>query len=172
MDKKTIISIFLIVIGVTGLVLWSKSVDTKELDAREARKSSLVIEEKLSLSEKLYDFGSISMKNGNVSTVFTVTNISDKDIKIPSLYTSCMCTQAYVLKQDGTKKGPYGMPGHGGVVPKVNEILRPREALQIEVVYDPNAHGPAGVGLIERAVILEDENKNMVEFIFRASVTP
>src|SRR3989338_6631014 len=126
----------------------------------------------LTAPETFYDFGTISMKNGNVSKVFKVTNFTTQDIKVPSLTTSCMCTTAYIIKSDGSRSRPFGMPGHGGAVPKANAIVGAGGSLHIEVVFDPNAHGPAGVGLIERVVFLEDENKNTVELKFRANVTP
>src|SRR3989344_4450081 len=121
----------------------------------------------LTALETFYDFGTISMKNGNVSKVFKVTNSTTQDIKVPSLTTSCMCTTAYIVKEDGSKSRPFGMPGHGGAVPKANAIVKAGGALDIEVVYDPNAHGPAGAGLIERSVFLEDENDNVIEFKFK-----
>lgn len=126
----------------------------------------------LTAEETFYDFGTISMKNGNVSKVFKVTNSTSEDIKVPSVTTSCMCTTAYVIKEDGSRSRPYGMPGHGGAVPKANAVVKAGGSLDIEVVYDPNAHGPAGVGLIERAVFLEDENGNVIEFKFKVNVTP
>lgn len=126
----------------------------------------------LTAEETFYDFGTISMKNGNVSKVFKVTNSTSEDIKVPSLTTSCMCTTAYIIKEDGSRSRPFGMPGHGGAVPKANAVVKANGLLAIEVVYDPNAHGPAGVGLIERAVFLEDENRNVIEFKFKVNVTP
>mgnify|MGYP001579233867 FL=1 len=126
----------------------------------------------LTALETFYDFGTISMKNGNVSKIFKVTNSTSEDIKVPSLTTSCMCTTAYIIKEDGSKSRPFGMPGHGGAVPKANAVVKAGGSLDIEVVYDPNAHGPAGVGLIERAVFLEDENSNVIEFKFKVNVTP
>jgi len=126
----------------------------------------------LTALETFYDFGTISMKNGNVSKIFRVTNSTNEDIKVPSITTSCMCTTAYIVKEDGSKSRPFGMPGHGGVVQKANAIVRAGGSLDTEVVYDPNAHGPAGVGLIERSVFLEDENDNVIEFKFKVNVTP
>lgn len=126
----------------------------------------------LTAEETFYDFGTISMKNGNVSKVFKVANSTSEDIKVPSLTTSCMCTTAYIIKEDGSRSRPFGMPGHGGAVPKANAVVKANGSLDIEVVYDPNAHGPAGVGLIERAVFLEDENRNVIEFKFKVNVTP
>ncbi|MEK7140574.1 MAG: DUF1573 domain-containing protein [Patescibacteria group bacterium] len=126
----------------------------------------------LAAEETFYDFGTISMKNGNVSKVFKVTNATGEDIKVPSLTTSCMCTTAYIINEDGERSRPFGMPGHGGTVPKTNATIRAGETMDIEVVYDPNAHGPAGVGLIERSIFLEDENGKIIEFKVKVNVTP
>ena len=63
------------------------------------------------------------------------------------------------------------MPGHGGSVPKVNDTIKAGETREIEVVFDPNAHGPAGVGLIERVVRLEYGEKTL-ELNIKAVVTP
>ena len=176
MDKKTIISLAIIILGVTGLVWWSKSVDNKSLrGATETKSHPARIENGtgiLTAEETFYDFGRISMKDGNVSKIFTVTNTGSENINVPSLYTSCMCTNAYILSMDGSRKGPFGMPGHGGAVPKANAIVKSGESIDIEVVYDPNAHGPAGVGMIDRFVYLEDENGNKLEFEIKANVTP
>lgn len=125
----------------------------------------------LTAEEKFYDFGTISMKDGLVTKIFKVTNSTDQDIKLPSLTTSCMCTAAYLIKSDGNKKGPFGMPGMG-FVPKLNETIKAGELANIEVVYDPNAHGPAGVGMIDRFVYLEDINGNKLQFEIKANVTP
>lgn len=176
MDRKTIVSLVIILIGVTSLVLWSKYVDNKKLNAEGLEKYHLAItgdsaSNTLTASETFYDFGTISMKNGNVSKIFKLTNSKTGDILVPSISTSCMCTTAYVLK-DGVRSRPYGMPGHGGRVPRANEIVKPGESLEIEVVYNPNAHGPAGVGVIERSVLVQDENENVTELKFKVNVTP
>lgn len=125
----------------------------------------------LAVSEKFYDFGTISMKNGNVSKVFKVTNNTDEDFFFSSLTTSCMCTKAYFMGFDGDRRGPFGMPGMG-FVPKLNKTIKAGESIDIEAVYDPNAHGPAGVGRIDRFVYLEDANGNKLQFEIKANVTP
>lgn len=169
MDKKTIISLIIIIVGVTSLVLWSKSIDSKELSVKES--NQVVVKGTLVLSEPFYDFGTISMKDGNVSKVLQVTNTGTEDVKLSSLSTSCMCTNAYFITKDGIKRGPFGMVGHGGAT-RISDVIKAGDSADIEVVYDPNAHGPAGVGLIERAVALEDENGDRVEFLFKVNVTP
>ncbi|MBI3305558.1 DUF1573 domain-containing protein [Candidatus Nomurabacteria bacterium] len=169
MNEKTIISLIVIVIGIASLVWWSKYTEKEELSAKShpAR-----IEGIFAPTETFYDFGTISMKNGNVSKVFSVNNSSNENIKISSLSTSCMCTNAYIVRADGTKKGPFGMPGHGGGATRANEIVKAGGSLSIEVVYDPNAHGPAGVGMINRFIYLEDESGNRLQFEVKANVTP
>ena len=177
MNKTTLVSITIIIIGVTSLVWWSKSIENRELNANNLTKShpartGNVAANTLTALETFYDFGTISMKNGNVSRVFRVTNPTNEDIKVPSLTTSCMCTTAYIIKENGSKSRPFGMPGHGGTVPKANEIIKAGGSLDIEVVYDPNAHGPAGVGMIDRFIYLEDEAGNKLQFEIKANVTP
>lgn len=124
----------------------------------------------LSAEETSYDFGSIRMADGNVNHVFKVKNTGASPIKIAQMYTSCMCTTASIIKS-GEKIGPVGMPGHG-FLPKLNTLINPGEEFSVETVFDPNAHGPAGVGKIERAVYLESEGYAPLELKFSAMVTP
>ena len=116
-----------------------------------------------------HDFGSISMANGNVSKKFVVKNTSQDSVELSKLYTSCMCTTATLNMTDG-QKGPFGMPGHASI-PSLRETVAPGEEFEIEAIFDPNAHGPAGVGPIERVVILEYEGGTL-ELGFKATVTP
>lgn len=186
-DKnKIIVFIVVIVVLVSGLFLFGRPdknesvatsvkgipVGAQELENSHTAGTGNTTANALTASETFYDFGTISMKNGNVSKVFKVSNSTTQDIKVPSLTTSCMCTTAYIINADGSRSRPYGMPGHGGAAPKANAIVEAGKSLDIEVVYDPNAHGPAGVGLIERSVFLEDENNNVIEFKFKVNVTP
>ena len=69
------------------------------------------------------------------------------------------------------QKGPYGMPGHG-FIPKINETLNSGEEALVEVVFEPAAHGPAGVGPIQRAIAIENNAGEPVELLFAAIVTP
>lgn len=126
----------------------------------------------LTASEKIYDFGTISMKNGNVSRDFTVTNSGDKDVNVKTVLTSCMCTSALIVEPDGSIKGPFGMAGHGGSVPPANEIIKAGESRIIRVVFNPNAHGPAGVGPIDRFIDLTDASGSTLQLEIKAVVTP
>jgi len=178
-NKNIVISVVIVLVVIVGLA-WYASPNqnkNKEISTTSEKEIGNTSNETASISalkadEKFYDFGEISMKNGDVSKTFKVTNSSNADIFIPSLTTSCMCTRAYMVQLDGSKKGPFGMPGHGGAVPKVNETIRAGESRDIEVVFDPNAHGPAGVGRIDRFVYLEDSNGEKLQFEIKANVTP
>jgi hypothetical protein len=64
------------------------------------------------------------------------------------------------------------MPGHGGPVGRANEIIKAGQSLNIKVVYDPNAHGPAGVGAIDRFIELTEENGGKTQLEIKAVVTP
>lgn len=165
MNKKAI-AIILVIIGTLGLMF---------LAGRTAPRPSVVapsgLESELVVSEKLYDFGTISMKDGYAIKDFVVSNSTEKDIFVPSLVTSCMCTKAFLVESDGSTKGPFGMPGMG-YVPPANETIKAGESQVVRVVYDPNAHGPAGVGPIRRAIILTDDTGGTLNLEIKAMVTP
>ena len=54
----------------------------------------------------------------------------------------------------------------------VNETIKAGESRIIRAVYDPNAHGPAGVGPIDRFLILTDSSGSKLELEIKAIVTP
>lgn len=122
--------------------------------------------------ESSFDFGKISMAKGKVSHDFLIKNSGIKSVNITKIYTSCMCTTAILKMSSGKEFGPYGMPGHGGFAPAINQIVAPGEETTVKAIFDPAAHGPAGVGLIERAVYVENDSGKPVEIQFKAIVTP
>ncbi|OGZ00372.1 MAG: hypothetical protein A2945_03420 [Candidatus Liptonbacteria bacterium RIFCSPLOWO2_01_FULL_52_25] len=117
-----------------------------------------------------YDFGSVSMLKGNVEHEFEIVNTTDADLVVAKAETSCMCTRMVLRLPDGTEVGPFGMAGHG-FTPSVNATIRPGEKIVVRAIFDPAAHGPAGIGMIERVVTL-DTNKGQIAMQFRAQVTP
>jgi len=124
----------------------------------------------LKSEETLFDFGTISMANGNVSHDFKITNSSNQPVNIRKIYTSCMCTTAKFKLGDKTY-GAFGMPGHGGLT-AANITLNPGDSGVVEVTFDPNAHGPAGVGPIDRLVYVEDKNGGQLQLEIKTVVTP
>lgn len=162
---KNILLYILAVVVIIGGVIWlARPGQDASTDPTAAIISTLTS------TESRYDFGTISMANGNVSKVFAVTNNSADPVLIEKIYTSCMCTSAR-LKIGDKNLGPFGMPGHG-IVPKVNQTLNPGEAAQIEVIFKPSAHGPAGVGPVERVVFVEEKGRQPLELTIKATVTP
>ncbi|MDH5537517.1 MAG: DUF1573 domain-containing protein, partial [Betaproteobacteria bacterium] len=97
-------------------------------------------------------------------------NESPAPVLIRQVYTSCMCTTATLVK--GMRViGSYGMPGHGPL-PAVNETLAPDEVGYVDVVFDPAAHGPAGLGRTERVVTIEPDAGVPLQVAFTAYVKP
>lgn len=123
----------------------------------------------LSAAEMMHDFGDVSMAKGKVTRNFKVANNSDQPVSISRIYTSCMCTEAK-LTMGGESFGPYGMPGHG--MTSINKTMAPGLEADVEAIFDPAAHGPAGVGPVERVIYVETENGAPLELKFRANVTP
>ncbi|MFA5831819.1 MAG: DUF1573 domain-containing protein [Candidatus Paceibacterota bacterium] len=168
MEKKIITIVAIVFFGLFGLMVWGQSAQ-KNLAAEKkietGGKSMLSV-----VGASGYDFGTISMKNGKVRYRFKVANSTNKDVMLKSVVTSCMCTSAYILG-GAEKKGPFSMSGMG-YVPPADELIKAGESREVEVEFDPNAHGPSGVGTIARVITLTDENEGVIEFNFKAEVTP
>lgn len=154
-----IITIIVTVLMVVGISLAEKS----KLNNNSLQASLL------QPAEDNYDFGTISMAQGKATKVFTIKNNTAANITARKLYTSCMCTTARLVTGDKTF-GPFTMPGNG-YIPEIGETIKPGDETTIEVVFDPAAHGPAGVGPIARKVTLETSD-GKVELQFKAQVTP
>ncbi len=169
--NKTIVVSAVVVLGLFSLMWWSKPTTTPVDGSNANTNSNPETKNALTAEEKLYDFGTISMANGKVTKVFKVTNSASEDITIKNIETSCMCTTAYLETASG-EKGPFGMPGHGGGATKTNEIVKAGESRELKVIYDPNAHGPAGVGTIDRFIYLTDASGKILELEIKAIVTP
>lgn len=121
--------------------------------------------------ETNFNFGPISMAAGKVTHRYRFMNAGTEPIVLGKMYTSCMCTTAALVKSSGRKFAPVGMPGHGPI-PTLNETMQPKEEAMVEVVFDPAAHGPAGVGPIERVVTMENSAGQPLELAFTANVKP
>ena len=167
--KNTIIIIAVVSVGLLGLMWWG-SQNTSIVDANNHQQEQSGAESALVASEKLYDFGTISMAKGKVTHTFDITNPTSKDILVSDLTTSCMCTAAYIV-EGNSKIGPFGMPGMG-YVPKANMLIKAGETRSIDAVYDPNAHGPAGVGSIDRFINLGEADGKTLVLEIKAVVTP
>jgi len=105
----------------------------------------------LEVSETSWDFGTVSMKDGIATKEIELSNPSASPVTITRMETSCMCTEATIVRADGSRGATKGMQGHGGT-PYLTEEIPPGGHVTIEVAFDPNAHGPNAVGPIRRTV--------------------
>ncbi len=99
-----------------------------------------------------FDLGTVSMAKGLVNYSFKIKNIGATPVALSTIYTSCMCTTA-TLKKNGQAFGPFGMPGHVPL-PLVDQTMNGDEEATIEVVFDPAAHGPQGIGRVKRVIYI------------------
>lgn len=166
-NTKTLLVWTLAIIAALAFFAWAGKPSSQENESAQLAQSS---ETALLAEEVAHDFGTISMAAGNASHTFKISNLSALPVNIEKMYTSCMCTIASLIA-DGESFGPYGMPGHG-FIPKINKTLNPGAEAEIEVVFDPAAHGPSGVGRIERNIIIENNGGEALELRFTAVVTP
>lgn len=167
---KQLIWIIVIAVGVVvlGGVLFYAQPKARDHSAMNVEASGNQLN--LKLNPINYDFGTISMKNGLVTKAFMVKNEQTEPVKLSELYTSCMCTSAKIkIGADGY--GPFGMLGHGGMK-MLNQSLAPGQEAQLEVTFNPNAHGPSGIGVIERTVTLKSDKGDLANVNIKATVTP
>lgn len=163
--NKTSISILVTILVLGGLV-WIARPDAQGTSSTQTKSSGVLVVEEANN----YDFGTISMAAGKVKHTFKVKNTSNESVVVSKVYTSCMCTSATLVIGD-KQFGPFGMPGHV-VIPRIDQTVNPNEEVTVEVIFDPAAHGPAGVGRIQRTVTLENNAGQPVELLFAAVVTP
>lgn len=164
-NKDIIIGVFVSLAIVAGLIFWSQSAKTGEANALKNLGPS-----ELAAGESSFNFGTISMAAGKVSHIFKFKNTGSGPAAISRIYTSCMCTEANLILASG-KLGPFGMLGMG-FNPQIKETIPAGSEGEVEVIFDPAAHGPAGVGRIGRMISLEQASAAPLEFTFTANVTP
>ncbi len=100
-----------------------------------------------------YDLGNIPINGGLVTREYEIKNVTDKTLKLKKIATSCMCTKAKVSLGE-KETNLFGMEGHGDKNPSVNLELPAGESAKVTAVFDPAAHGPQGIGAIDRSVYL------------------
>lgn len=165
--NKTLITIIISISLMAGLIWLAKP---RPSDQNNLANLTAGVQGILTAEENKFDFGSISMTAGEVRHRFKIKNAGTDAVTIEKMYTSCMCTQAVLILKE-KQWGPYGMPGHG-FIPKINQTLAAGAEAIVETVFDPAAHGPAGVGRVERTVVIENNAGQPLELSFSATVTP
>lgn len=95
------------------------------------------------------DLGRVSMADGVAKTTFNLKNSGDQELEINALQTSCMCTTVKLII-DGNESPIFGM--HANPAWKTN--LAAGASAVLEVMFDPNAHGPEATGPFERLILV------------------
>jgi len=107
----------------------------------------------LSANPESFDLGEVAINGGLVTKEYELKNTTDKTLRLKKITTSCMCTKAKVIIGDKETK-LFGMEGMGDKNAPVNLDLPAQESAKVVAEFDPAAHGPQGVGPIDRSVFL------------------
>lgn len=140
---KRTLNLFILVIGVTLFLAGCTSNSTSQ-SSNSGRMAPLNGIE--------HDWADINIRGGDVSHTFSFKNDSaDEDLYLKGAKTSCMCTTARYSFSDGSVSPKFGMHDNSTTWSKA---IKPGETFDVEVVFDPMAHGPSGTGPIQRTVDL------------------
>jgi len=149
MENKGVIGIiiatFVVLIG--GIFILSKNPSSSENPTVMADVTGVEV------APQMYDLGNVEYKGGNVSKEFKIKNTTGETLKIKKIATSCMCTTAKVKVGDKESKF-YGMEMSGDKNPPINYEIAPGQEASVTFEFDPAAHGPAGVGPVDRSIWL------------------
>ena len=162
----------LIAITVTVIVygIYTSQPKPRVVQSQPAAEYKLAAAGPLTSFQQTFNFGTISMAGGKVSHTYTINNSGTNTVRVTKLFTSCMCTEATLITSDG-RAGPFGMAGHG-YIPNIAVPIRHGENATVEIIFDPAAHGPAGVGRIDRVITLQTDAGQPLELAFTAMVKP
>jgi len=147
-ETKFIIGAVVITVGlIFGLTFF--------ISAKGAKEKTLITTEVLGISANPtnYDLGEMPIKGGIVTREYEIKNTSDRDMELIKIVTSCMCTRAGVKAESGETKF-FAMEMGGDKNPIISLKIKKGETAKATVRFDPAAHGPAGIGPIDRKVSL------------------
>lgn len=159
MDKKIIGLISLFTLAVIAIAIFALGGNSKATIQKTAGA-------KISIDHSSKTVGNIPYGGGNLIHSFPIKNTGDKDLEIGNIATSCMCTKAY-LKEGTEESERFGMKGMSA--PSAwKGIVKPGETAEIVMDFDPQFHGPQGIGPISRNVSFEtnDPDHPYVELSF------
>lgn len=161
-DKKIIIGFIVITFLILAGGVYVLSVTTANPAAISSSQNA-----KASVDQKSYDWGEIAYSGPDATKTFTIKNTGTDTLKLTNIKTSCDCTYAQ-LTIDGKISPKFGMHSTSSWV---GEVLPGKEA-QLTVVFDPDFHGPTGVGPMERLVAVQtnDISNPALEFSLKGVV--
>ncbi len=93
----------------------------------------------LVITPEAFDFGTVSVRGEEVSTLFLIENRGDGDLVIDDMDTSCACTSATIVYNG--KEGPrFNMREHGTNPKWWSQRIPPGEKAFLKVYYNPRVH--------------------------------
>lgn len=160
-DKKIIIGFVVLTFLILGggiYILSNTAAPTKVAPSQNAR---------IEVDQKTFDWGNIPYSGPDVTKTFIIKNTGTDTLKLTNIKTSCDCTYAQ-LTIEGKASPKFGMHTTSSWV---GEVLPGKEA-QLTVVFDPDFHGPTGVGPMERLVAVQtnDISNPALEFYLKGVV--
>lgn len=159
-DNKLAIIVLLATVGLIGggMLLAYKS--------SQAPQVSAVAGVSVMVNQDTHEWGEIPINGGNVSASFPIKNDGSETLKLFNVSTSCMCTTAQLILGD-VKSPEFGMHTRSASVFEVP----PGETATLEVVFDPDFHGPNGVGEVVRQVVAQTNDASRSELDFSLTGT-
>jgi len=154
---------------VGGLVLWVIWVNASFASREKYELLNTARDGQLSAEKTKYNFGTISMAQGVVRHDFVIMNSGRTALTLNKLFTTCACIGATILRQNRAI-GPSHAPRREAR--DLNEIILPGESAMVSVTFDPEAHGPAGIGKIIRKIGVEYGAPQPLTLRVSAFVTP
>lgn len=148
MNRK-IVLIFLATLFLIGGVYLIIRNQTKVADSALPK----VDPQDVQISPESYDIGKVLMKNGFVIRESEIKNNSQNILRVKNIVTSCMCTRAQIVFGDKRSRF-YAMEMSGAKNPNIDFDIPARTTAKLVIRFDPAAHGPAGVGPVDRSVWL------------------
>lgn len=104
----------------------------------------------ITIEPAYFDFGDVSVAEGEVSTTMKVKNDGKTDLIISKMESSCGCTTAALIV-NGVEGPRFRMPGHGKNPENWSATLAPNEEAELKIYYDPTVH-PNLRGAVTRTV--------------------
>lgn len=162
---KTFLKIVFFAGGLVVLALAANFI----FDKQKIEANNLIEPIRLRASAYSHDFGFLPMAAGTQRHQFEIRNASPEPVEISKFYTSCRCVAAKLII-GGRETGKADFVGNGFLVGQNQIVLPSNQSAIVEVVFDPAATGPAGAGLRESFVYLEDRNGAPLRLEIRALV--
>ena len=141
------------IVLVGGLAFWMTKVSSGDGSGRDKLVPNTPIEKLEANPPGVMDLGDVPYRGGVISKSFEVKNTSDSEISLKKITTSCMCTKAKFVV-DGRESKFYGMEMNGDLNPLIDYKLAPGKTARVIFDFDPAAHGPQGIGPVDRTITL------------------